>query len=506
MEDKIVDLSRFAQIEQIDKGSYGTVFLIEDKETKEQFAAKILNAPIDSNSNDAIIFLSREVNYNSGMNHPSVLKFIGYSPCNFDGNPNPVIITEYCKNRSLSIFIKNPEQYADIWNDTKKLITIFGIASGMKYLHENNIIHRDLKPANILMDDHLCPKIADFGFSKKVDSNGNFLSLIESTKIAKGTPIYMAPEVFLTDKSTKSSDVYAFGILLYEIVTNLTPFADIDNQIVLAMKVSNGNRPEFKTPINESYRRLIESCWSQNPEDRPTFDDIVRELIENKNFITKNVIEKDYRLYVKFITEYQSSFDNFKIIKLEDYIHSSSKTFQSFDIRRYNEKQNKTLMSLFLTKIGIMQEQLYPIDDFNKLDEECKKLVIDSENDPEKQYYIGTCLIESKNKFPLNINIGVKFLEKSISGGNVEAVLYLSKMLINDKNYLKAKTYLSTKYGKDDRIYYPYGIASKKLNKIKEAIKSFEEGSTKHINECMYEYAKILFLWKKCQKRCLKSY
>ena len=65
------------------------------------------------------------------------------------------------------MLIENNDKYTRIWNDTKKLITIFIITSRMKYLHSNNI-HRDLKPDNILMDDFLCPKIADFGLSIKI--------------------------------------------------------------------------------------------------------------------------------------------------------------------------------------------------------------------------------------------------------------------------------------------------------------------------------------------------
>ena len=83
------------------------------------------------------------------------------------------------------------------WDNIKKLICIFGIASGMKYLHSYGILHRDLKSDSILMDENLFPKIADFGLSKF--SNSEYQSLNINSEIGlKWTPIYFAPEVFIS--------------------------------------------------------------------------------------------------------------------------------------------------------------------------------------------------------------------------------------------------------------------------------------------------------------------
>ena len=84
------------------------------------------------------------------MNHPSVLKFIGYTL----KNDKPIFITEYMKNGTLQDIIDSERNSIspEYWDATQKLITIYGIASGMSYLHSHNVIHRDLKPANILID------------------------------------------------------------------------------------------------------------------------------------------------------------------------------------------------------------------------------------------------------------------------------------------------------------------------------------------------------------------
>ena len=169
-----IDLSKYIRIRLIGEGGFGKVYLVHDskpqqKSERKSFAAKISKIFIKPDS-EAMIYLSREVNINASINHPAVLKFIGYSPVDYDQNPFPVIITEYAENGSLFDLI-DKERHSlasfDKWNDTAKLIIIYGIASGMKYLHEHEIIHRDLKPANILLDCYLFPKIADFGLSKQ---------------------------------------------------------------------------------------------------------------------------------------------------------------------------------------------------------------------------------------------------------------------------------------------------------------------------------------------------
>ena len=139
--------------------------------------------------------ISREIGIISQLNHPSVLKFITFSPINFKGKPKPVIITEYASNGSSSDLLdhdkKNPNNI--ILNDTRKLIIIYGIASTMPYLHSHDIIHRDLKPRNALINSFLFPKASDFSLSKSGTPNEG-TSLINTVKgNIKGTPGYMSP-------------------------------------------------------------------------------------------------------------------------------------------------------------------------------------------------------------------------------------------------------------------------------------------------------------------------
>ena len=122
------------------------------------------------------------------LDHPSIIKFIGYSQIDFEGNPFPTIVTEYASNKSLYDLLETEKNglSAPEWNDTKKLITVYGIACGMSYMHSNKLLHRDLKPQNILFDEYLYPKISDFGLSK---SNGILSASMVAQSMAgpKGT-------------------------------------------------------------------------------------------------------------------------------------------------------------------------------------------------------------------------------------------------------------------------------------------------------------------------------
>lgn len=253
----------------------------------------------------------------SKLNFPSIVKFVGYSPTDFDNLLRPVIVREFLPNYKLeeTLEIERNGYQIPVWNDTMRLICIYGIASSLKYLHSINIIHRNLKPDNILLDEHLFPKLFGFGFSKPLSTENN--KQRKSDLI--GTPSFIAPELY-EGEYTKASDVYSFAMCVYEIINKVFPF---DNQSIYMIQynvVYNKKRPSFKKDIPQVYKNLIESCWDQDPKKRPTFESIVEHLKTEKKFITKNVNEELYRSYIKYIDEGdESQIHNFPLISLEPF-------------------------------------------------------------------------------------------------------------------------------------------------------------------------------------------
>ncbi|KAK8875993.1 hypothetical protein M9Y10_006176 [Tritrichomonas musculus] len=176
----------------------------------------------------------------------------------------------------------------------------------MSFLHKNS--------DNILEDDNLFPKIADYGLSKILNRNENSMSS-QSAQDIKGAPIYIAPEIWTNYSYTEASDVYAFGMILYEIITGDKPFKDVPFPVFYANVVLKGERFEFKYPIPDCYRILIEKCLSRNPSKRPSFKSIAKELKTNEDFIFDDVDEDEYNDYINLIKYSKGSFNKKRVFK-----------------------------------------------------------------------------------------------------------------------------------------------------------------------------------------------
>ncbi|KAF7642870.1 hypothetical protein LDENG_00249310 [Lucifuga dentata] len=175
------------------------------------------------------------------------------------------IITEFMANGSLLDFLKSD---ASSKLQLPKLIDFSAqIAEGMAYIEKKNYIHRDLRAANVLVSESLLCKIADFGLARVIEDDE--YSAREGAKF----PIkWTAPEAINYGSFTIKSDMWSFGVLLYEIITyGKIPYPGMTKGEVMSCVQRGYRMPQPSNCPAELYDIMM-SCWKNKPEDRPTFD------------------------------------------------------------------------------------------------------------------------------------------------------------------------------------------------------------------------------------------
>jgi len=190
--------------------------------------------------------------------HPNVIQMFGIS---IDG-PQSVLILEYCSGGSLDKLLFNSGQ---VLSNERKLDLVRGIARGVYHLHKHNIVHRDLAARNILLNASGEPKITDFGMSRILEKADE-----GKTNSGVGPVCWMAPESIAQRQYSKKSDVWTFGIVVYEIVAQREPHKDMVSLLDVAVAIRDqGLTPKIPESCPTLLRELMQMCWKKVPDERP---------------------------------------------------------------------------------------------------------------------------------------------------------------------------------------------------------------------------------------------
>ncbi|KZP15419.1 kinase-like protein [Athelia psychrophila] len=238
--------------------------------------------------------LLREIGVWEQLDHPNITPFLGVVS---GFGPLPAMVSPYYSEANINQYtLDNP--------DADRLPLILGVARGLAYLHSLGLLHGDLKGHNVLIDDNLSPRLADFGPSRIVGRRG-FITAFT------GTGRYMAPELTVinddipylpqtADSSeddmlsgetatldpiiTKKSDIYAFAMVVIEILTSKQPFFYYRQEHLVVILTQDGKRPDrprcLPTHFSDEIWQLMEECWHHDPQVRPEMAAVVSRLEE----------------------------------------------------------------------------------------------------------------------------------------------------------------------------------------------------------------------------------
>jgi tRNA A-37 threonylcarbamoyl transferase component Bud32 len=241
------------------KGSFGQVY----KGTWEgqEVAIKKMRLADDLSRQQFI----REAQIMSKLDSPFIVKFLG--ACLEEGNESLVI--EYMAGGALSTWLSSHPDPSTLLIQRWQIAV--DIAQGLKDLHAHEVIFRDLKPANILLDVEARAKLSDFGLAKIREASIN--TIIERSQDIR----WQAPEAVLEDKFSVAADIYSYGLVLWSLITNQEPFADLSNAEIKTRLLS-GQPPAPTESLPQQYRDLIASCWTKEPAQRPNLTTILNQL------------------------------------------------------------------------------------------------------------------------------------------------------------------------------------------------------------------------------------
>ncbi|XP_071719536.1 probable receptor-like protein kinase At5g59700 [Rutidosis leptorrhynchoides] len=308
----------FAEIYRIGSGGYGEVFKaeLEHFDNTKEISIEGTNK-CDLPKRRSVVAIKRSINkvdkqekqvFNAEIEtlstcmHPNIVTLLGYC----DEGPHMIIVYEFASNGSLEEYL-GPTGKMTNFTWVQRLNLCLDIARGLNYIHtsiddKQNIIHRDMKSANVLLNEKLEAMIADFGLSKTYQANHTASTI--NTKNIAGTPFYLDPEYEKTGRLKKASDIYSFGVILFEMLCgrlaydqiylkeNGNGLAPVARRHVKEGKIYEMVDPKIKEERDEeniftkilnrdsldTFIKIADRCVAEKQSQRPTIEIVIEEL------------------------------------------------------------------------------------------------------------------------------------------------------------------------------------------------------------------------------------
>ena len=377
------------KLDLIGNGTYGNVYLSYNKLDNKPYAIKLIEKQKLTELECPIEFIYREISNQIQINHPNIIRLYSYH----EDEGNIYMILEYSNRGSLFTKIRKKSYLSE--NETFSYF--IQVINGINFLHDNNFIHRDIKPENILLDDKNYIKLCDFGWCVKLEEN-------EMRNTICGTYEYMSPELVNNKQYNYNVDIWALGILLYEMIHGKSPFKP---------KEKYDNK---ETEKDEIFNNIINLNFEIDNSKNLSFEciDLINILLRKKSdsldFKVKNIYE---HCWVK-------KFENEKKKKLMKLAEEQGK-------KRNFENTPKKTMSLNFNKLNSVSND-------NKLMKDLKNII------SEKKLKSDIKIIIKKPEIKINKEKIKKFITKNqVIPRHFASNSTVTHDIINDDNTLKKR-------------------------------------------------------------------
>lgn len=238
-------------------------------ESLGRVAVKVMRGLLEKDT-DQLARFQREAEVIEGLRHPNIVRMFEYAII----DESPYLVMEYIPGPSLAAYLKKLHDNEERLSMATIAQILTAVASALDYAHERGIVHRDIKPANVLLRSRSSevelgkplpvdvePVLTDFGLVRLLDS-----TMHTTAGSVSGTPAYMSPEQARGEKADKRTDIYALGIMLYEMLAGVIPFQS-DTTFGMLMKHINEPPPPIQG-ISPDLQALIDRALAKKPEYR----------------------------------------------------------------------------------------------------------------------------------------------------------------------------------------------------------------------------------------------
>ncbi len=267
-------------VRQIGQGGMGTVYLAEREDVQKQVALKLVRAGLSSPDHVQRFLVERRVL--ARLEHPNIARLLDAGVAE---DERPFFALEYVEGRPIDAYCDDRRLPVE-----RRLALFQTVCGAVQYAHRNLVVHRDLKPSNILVTDAGEVRLLDFGIAKLLEDEPE--EALTRTGARLMTPAYASPEQIRGEPVTTASDVYALGVLLYELLTGRRPFDEIETS-ELERAFAGGEPKKPSTAVGEAARRGGEDATTATAARATTAERLRRRLSGDLDAICLKALRDD---------------------------------------------------------------------------------------------------------------------------------------------------------------------------------------------------------------------